>query len=294
MSYLSEIGAGDIEKWITPIQNGVTWPDSMLLAYERYKSSVQEFKEIVMASGSSNEILSIIRKSTIPAPKRGTFLKIFRRCVCLVLDTEKAKKIVKHPTETLIENYGDFFKPIDQLKDEFQALDESRLQAICALVAEYDTRGQSGYDLTDMFFTWFEENFPDWKLIGPRRAGPDAQLSKHLTGFTGECPCDFIIWDPSEQLKAIGFARYDSTRGGAQADDRTGGNANKVDKMKSFYEMHHRGARVVFLADGPGLNHGDIWRENCDLDDSWGGRVRVTTLKLCNTRITREWLSASL
>ena len=53
--------------------------------------------------------------------------------------------------------------------------------------------------------------------------------------FKGSFPCDFVIkrFGDAEVL-AVGFARYDSTRGGAQSDDRTGGNANKVEKAKTF------------------------------------------------------------
>lgn len=39
-----------------------------------------------------------------------------------------------------------------------------------------------------------------------------------------------------------------------------------------------------------GLRHRETWEEACALDGRWGGRVRVVTLKLSETRITPEWL----
>ena len=48
--------------------------------------------------------------------------------------------------------------------------------------------------------------------------------------------------------------------------------------------------RIVFLADGPGLAHKDTWDEAVKLDGSWDGRVRVTTLKLADHRLTVDWL----
>ena len=38
--------------------------------------------------------------------------------------------------------------------------------------------------------------------------------------------------------------------------------------------------------------HGDTWKEACDLDGQWNGRVRVTTLKLAEKRISPQWLES--
>lgn len=91
-------------------------------------------------------------------------------------------------------------------------------------------------------------------------------------------------------MLAVGFARYDATRGGAQSDDRTGGNWAKVEKARQFCSKTGRAFRILFLADGPGLSHNDTWKEACDIDGEWNGNVRVATLKLAQMRVTREWL----
>lgn len=49
------------------------------------------------------------------------------------------------------------------------------------------------------------------------------------------------------RLLAVGFARYDSTRGGAQSDDRTGGNSNKVDKIKRYCEKSNKKLKIIFF-----------------------------------------------
>ena len=56
---------------------------------------------------------------------------------------------------------------------------------------------------------------------------------------------------PTHTPEAVGFARYDSTRGGAQSDDRTGGNTSKVYAIRDFCNDAQREIRVIFLADGP-------------------------------------------
>jgi hypothetical protein len=128
-------------------------------------------------------------------------------------------------------------------------------------------------------------------ISGPRGAGRDIELNTIFPDFEGQYPCDFVIRkaDTSEVL-AVGFARYDSTRGGAQSDDRTGGNSYKVAKAKEYCDKTGDIIRLVFLADGPGLAHNDTWFESCELDGAWNGNVRVTTLKLADDRITHEWL----
>lgn len=221
-----------------------------------------------------------------------SLLKMFRRCVSPILDTETTKKIEKVSTLSLVENYGTTFKSIDVLKKQFSNITSETKGALAALIGEYDTRGQLGYDLTARFFDWFSARFKDdMTIAGPRGAGRDIELKTIFTKFEGQCPCDFVIRKAvSEEVLAIGFARYDSTRGGAQSDDRTGGNSDKVAKVKEYCTAKRDRLRVIFLADGPGLAHKDTWSEACKLDGLWEGNVRVTTLKLADVRITRDWL----
>lgn len=289
MSYLSTIK--DPYAVITPIENGLTFPEKMDFMLEKYENDIRLFKKIVDLSSSSNELLHKIRSGTYDKDTRMTFLKIFRRCVSLVCDTEATKKIKKIKTEALIENYGHTFKPIGILQDNFKALSRDGIAALAMLVGEYDDRGKLGYILTDLLFSWIEKNLPEYRLSGPRGAGKDIELSSVFKDFKGNYPCDFIIKD-NEKVLAIGFARYDSTRGGAQSDDRTGGNEAKVYKAMEYASSSGKNFKIIFIADGPGLCHVDTWESACQLDDSWDGRVRVSTLKLLHKRITKEWLTS--
>lgn len=284
----------DVSKIITPIDSALRFPEVLDVLFEKYKGPIEVFCQLIKESNSSGEVLSRIRNPARDAEERMALLKMYRRCVSPVLDTEATKKIKKVSTESLIEIYGMTFKPIGKLKEQFENLSPEARFALAALIGEYDTRGQSGYELTGLFFDWFEEHFKGvFTIEGPRGAGRDIELSSIYPEFKSDFPCDFVIRRVSDnEVTAIGFARYDSTRGGAQSDDRTGGNSNKVEKAKAFDKVTPTKLKMIFLSDGPGLMHGDTWKEACVLDGDWDGRVRVTTLKLAPKRITADWLES--
>ncbi|MBF8755486.1 hypothetical protein [Pseudomonas guariconensis] len=275
---------------ITAIDLAARFPEVLGNSQSRYQSDISLFKQLANEASSTSDLLARIRTSEFNATQRMTLLKIFRRCVSPIIDTEMAKKI-RVPTSTLVDNYGDTFKPIETIRDQFNAFTPLEEAALAALVGEYDTRGQLGYKLTDRFFSWFENTFHGgFTIEGPRGAGRDIELSSIFQNFDGDYPCDFVIKDTSGHVCAVGFARYDSTRGGAQSDDRTGGNSDKVAKAIAFCQEFGHQFRLIFLADGPGLAHRDTWYEACKLDGAWNGAVRVTTLKTAPERVTSEWL----
>lgn len=282
----------DLSKIITPIDSTIRFPEVLDLLIEKYDSAIDVFCQLIRDSETSAEVLEKIRTTQRDADERMALLKMYRRCVSPVLDTETTKKIRKISTASLVEAYGDTFKPINKLKSQFSDLPQEYKYALAALVGEYDTRGQLGYQLTGAFFDWFEDHFSGkYTIEGPRGAGRDIELSELYPDFKGSYPCDFVVRRNSDQeVLAVGFARYDSTRGGAQSDDRTGGNANKVEKAKAFDQVTPTRLKLIFLSDGPGLMHSDTWEEACVLDGQWDGRVRVVTLKLAAARITPDWL----
>jgi len=78
-------------------------------------------------------------------------------------------------------------------------------------------------------FELLRSKFPEFDILGPKRAGRDIILGEVFEDYPKpDRPADFIIKE-HENILAVGFARYDSDRGGAQEDDRTGGynNASK-------------------------------------------------------------------
>ncbi|MEO0344109.1 MAG: hypothetical protein AAF198_11800 [Pseudomonadota bacterium] len=281
----------DPDSVITPIDSAIRFPEILSDLHDKYHDDIALFREMIATSDSSGELLARIRSRDIQSQTRMSLLKMFRRCVAPVLDTEKTKKITVVSTDSLVANYGATFKPISKLKSQFEDPGDETLSALAALIGEYDTRGQQGYQLTETFFDWFDAAFDgQMKIDGPRRAGRDIELSAIFPDFEGNYPCDFIISSASGDVVCVGFARYDSTRGGAQSDDRTGGNAYKVAKAQEFYRNSGRKFRLLFVSDGPGLTHRDTWAEACQLDDAWDGNVRVATLKLAPERVTQCWL----
>lgn len=277
---------------ITPIDASIRFPEILASCKIKYAADIANFKALIAASNSCDDLLREIRSNRFTADQRMSLLKMFRRAVSPVLDTEMAKKIKTVTTESLIASLGHTFKPIATLKQQFASLTADQESALAALIGEYDTRGQLGYLLTGELFDWFESKFKDvFTIEGPRGAGRDVELSTIFPQFKGSYPCDFVIrTKDGNKVLAIGFARYDSTRGGGQSDDRTGGNSDKVGKAKEFFNATGEKFRIIFVSDGPGLAHKDTWAEACNLDGSWDGNVRVATLKTVDERITPDWL----
>ncbi|MEO2268718.1 hypothetical protein V1358_15520 [Pseudoalteromonas sp. YIC-656] len=278
---------------ITAIESGVTFPEFLGPRMQNYENEIGLFRELVLASHSSAQLLDRIRTPrAFNADVRMSLLKLFRRCVSTVCDTEATKKIMKIPTQVFVDNYGSTFKDIGLLQSQFANLSYEHALSLAALLGEYDSRGEQGYILTDNFFDWVETNFGGAIAIeGPRGAGKDIQLSSVFPQFVGDYPCDFVLrCSESGRVLAVGFARYDSTRGGSQSDDRTGGNSDKVAKAVAFCEQSGEAFKLIFLSDGPGLTHNDTWQEACYLDGQWGDQVRVTTLLTAPHRLTLDWL----
>lgn len=284
----------DSHSIVTAIPSSETFPDFLEGRVEKYEEQLEEFIRLLNKSESSAQLLEKIRTPRLYTPKvRMTFLKIFRRCVCTVADTEATKKL-KTPNSVFVENYGHLFKDIDVLKEQFNNINEKEKYALISLIGEYDNRGQQGYILTRLFFEWFENNFEElYTIEGPRGAGLDPQLSVYFPEFEGDFPCDFVIKRlENDEVVAVGLARYDSTRGGAQSDDRTGGNSDKVFKAKQFRKDTGHKFKLIFVSDGPGLTHRDTWEEAVRLDEAWENNVRVVTLKTAQNRITHKWLES--
>ncbi len=129
MSFLRTIQ--DRYSVITPIEHGVLFPMKAHLLSDKYRESVNLFRQLVMASNSSAELLGKIRDSGYDPKTRMSLLKLFRRCVSQIADTETTKKIRKHPTAELVKIYGDYFKSIETLHEEFRDLTQEEEQKKC-------------------------------------------------------------------------------------------------------------------------------------------------------------------
>lgn len=129
-------------------------------------------------------------------------------------------------------------------------------------------------------------------MHGPERAGKDILLGKIFPKYPKpDRPVDFTIRDPgTNEVLAVGLARYDSDRGGAQEDDRTGGYRDCASEILAYAKKHHLRTKVIFINDGPGLLLGSMWNDYASLERTGKGRVLVSTLRMVPERLTRTWL----
>lgn len=190
----------------------------------------------------------------------------------------------------ILRDFSAAFRPIDHVTAAFD-LRPVPDEALCAVLWEYKDRGKKGYDLTELFFDLMQEQHPELTVTGPRRAGRDIRLGEILEAYTKlDRPIDFLI-HKGDRLLAVGLARYDSDRGGAQEDDRIGQYREVADEFFKYADNNGmEGARMLFINDGPGLLLGSMWEDYSRLEDFWEGRAMVATVKMLETRLTREWL----
>jgi hypothetical protein len=249
------------EKYITFIE-GEYFPDYLEAAQVLYTEIIDYFEQIVESSDSSANLLRTIMNES--NPKRTQLLRIFRKYISPDTSVEMLK--TKKNTEKIINNFGFKFRGIDLVKDRLKTRDITD-KALIATLYEYNDRGQKGYDLTELFFTWFENKFSDsLKIIGPKRAGKDVNLMDHLPNFLLKTPADFLIFDKSNQPIAVGFARYDTDRGGAQEDDRIKGNRDNATELMNYCKDNSP-LKIIYLNDGPGLLLGSMWDDYSSLEE---------------------------
>lgn len=260
--------------------DGEFYPDYLKVAKSVYHHIYEIFKSYCTTANSSAELLKEISKITDST--RIQLLRMFRLFISPDTSVEMLKK--KSSIPKIIDDFGSRFRPIDVVREKLseRAVEDETLYAI---LYEYKDRGQKGYDLTEKFFEWFEKKYKStYHIEGPVRAGGDVILNKRLSGYDKNTPADFFITDKTGKPVVIGFARYDSDRGGAQEDDRTSGNQDKITELKAWCEKTKKNIQIVFLNDGPGLLLGSMWDDYCNIEESWPGHVTVLTLKMLDDR----------
>jgi hypothetical protein len=273
--------------WIT-VYEAAFYPDRLDAAVVRYEPILARFKELVESADCSADLLRLIMDE--PRALRVDLLKVFARYVSPTTKTELLKK--KANTEQVIANLGKGFRSLGEVAAKLRSRPDVD-EALIAVLDEHSNRGQSGYRLTEDFFRWFEAEFSDegWSIHGPRAAGRDINLPDILDGFEKRMPIDFAIRDPADSLRVIGFARYDTDRGGSQEDDRIGGNAEKLTEIARFNGALDLPVKVLYLNDGLGLTLGSMWRDYSALEAIGKGEALVTTLKMAQAgRVSLTWL----
>lgn len=277
----------DGANWIT-LATGEYYPDILKDACELYKPVLVLFGQLLKTSESSTRLFLQIAEQT-DGWMRIQLARVFRKYVSPETPVEMLKK--KTQAEQICQEFGKGFRPIQKVQAAF-ATRPIPDEALCAVLWEYKDRGKKGYDLTERFFSLFRSSFPDLVIKGPERAGRDILMGEVFDKYPNPGqPVDFVIFDKTgNKVLAIGLARYDSDRGGAQEDDRTGGYNNCATEILNYAMKRRLRTKVIFINDGPGLLLGSMWDDYAKLENSRPGKILVATLRMVSERITREWL----
>jgi len=277
----------DARNWIT-LASGEYYPDILKDACELYKPVLVLFGQLLKSSESSNRLFLQIAEQT-DGWMRVQLARVFRKYVSPETPVEMLKQ--KSKAQKICDEFGKGFRPIQKVQAAFLSRPLPD-EALCAVLWEYKDRGKKGYDLTERFFSLFRSTFPDLQITGPERAGKDVLLGQVFENYPKpDRPVDFVIYgDNKKDVLAIGLARYDSDRGGAQEDDRTGGYQNCVDEILTYAKKRGLRTKVIFINDGPGLLLGSMWNDYAHLERSRPGKILVATLRMIPERVTHEWL----
>jgi hypothetical protein len=270
--------------WITLI-TGEFYPDILVDACNLYWPVLELFGQLLRSSESSNRLF--IQTTEITQTwMRVQLARVFRKYVSPNTPVEMLKKKTK--AQWICDEFGKGFRPIVEVQKAFMSRPMPD-EALCAVLWEYKDRGQKGYDLTERMFELLRSQFPDFDISGPERAGSDILLGEIFEDYTKpDRPADFII-TKNDEILAVGFARYDSDRGGAQEDDRTGGYSHAAREILEYSAKTNLKTKVIFVNDGPGLLLGSMWNDYSYLEES-SDNVMVVTLRMIAERITKEWL----
>ncbi|HMU41425.1 MAG TPA: hypothetical protein PKE31_20620 [Pseudomonadota bacterium] len=271
--------------WVT-LSTGEYYPDILPSACELYKPVLVMFGGLLQRAHSSTKLLELISEIREPA-MRIQVARVFRRYVCPEIPVEMLKK--KSAASAICARFGDKFRNITTVHARFA---ERPLpdEALCALLWEYRERGKKGYDLTEQLFAILRKHFPQLVLQGPERAGRDILLGSVFEHYPkSDRPVDFLICQNNRVL-AVGLARYDSDRGGAQEDDRLGQYREFAQEFLAYTRSKGMETKLIFINDGPGLLLGSMWKDYADLEDLSADRIRVLTLRMISERLSLNWL----
>jgi hypothetical protein len=273
--------------WIT-LATGDFYPDILEDAVALYEPVLVMFKKLLLTSESSTRLFMQIAEVKQPW-MRIQLCRVFRKYVSPTTPVEMLKKKTK--AKEICEQFGHTFRPIQQVQAAFMSRPLPD-EALCAVLWEYKSRGQKGYDLTERFFELFRAYFPELHISGPERAGQDIRLGTVFDDYPKpNRPVDFVIYSEDRKtILAIGLARYDSDRGGAQEDDRIGGYRNCANEILMYAHDSGLDVKVIFVNDGPGLLLGSMWYDYATLEQSWPGKIMVLTLRMVPERLKRDWL----
>ena len=274
--------------WIT-LASGEYYPDILPLACELYKPVLVTFDSLLKRAPTSQDLFLAIQDSP-EQWMRIQLARVFKKYVSPETPVEMLK--VRSRAQTIILQFGAGFRNIVEVQQGFSTRPMPD-EALCAVLWEYKDRGKKGYDLTEALFNLLRKQLPHLRIIGPERAGKDVRMGAIFPDYPKpDRPVDFVAF-AKKQVVAVGLARYDGDRGGAQEDDRTGQYREVAQELIGFFDrkkLPH--AKVIFANDGPGLLLGTMWNDYAHIEALWPNRVKVVTLRMVQGRITKKWLES--
>jgi len=274
------------------LSTGEYYPDILVDACRLYSPVLETFSELLHHSESTNALF--MNLSTVPNQwMRVQLCRVFRKYASPETPVEMLKKSTK--ARQICQEFGEGFRPIHIVQEKFDSRPFPD-EALCAVLWEYKDRGKKGYDLTEKFFDLIQVKFPDMEIWGPRRSGSDIQAVSLWSDYANiSRPLDFVISSSDRKtIYAVGLARYDGDRGGAQEDDRTGGYKNCSDEILNYVHSHGLKTKVIFLNDGPGLLLGSMWEDYSRIEERYPDEVKVLTLRMVDERLTESWLKGEI
>ena len=276
----------EAEAWIT-LANGDYYPDILPAAARLYGPVLAQFGQLLRESHSSTNLFISISE-TPNQWMRTQICRVFKKYVSPQTPVEMLKR--KTAAVEICDHFGDRFRNIVEVQQRF-ADRPMPDEALCAVLWEYKDRGKKGYDLTERLFNVLSTQHGELTIEGPKRAGKDVLLGNVFDHYPKpDRPVDFVIRH-GETVLAVGLARYDSDRGGAQEDDRTGQYREVLQEILDYANEHGMpNLKVIFVNDGPGLLLGSMWADYAHIEEQMPGRVKVATLRMVPDRITAEWL----
>ena len=272
--------------WIT-LATGEYYPDILEDACQLYTPVLELFKQIIKRSESSERLF--LKISEVPQSwMRIQLCRVFKKYVSPSTPVEMLKKKTK--AQWICDEFGKRFRHIVEVQKAFFSRPMPD-EALCALLWEYKDRGKKGYDLTERMFELLRSRFTELDISGPERAGRDILLGEVFHDYPKpDRPADFMIKD-GDKVLAIGFARYDGDRGGAQEDDRTSGYTNVAKEFLAYANSKGLRTKVIFINDGPGLLLGSMWNDYSYIEEI-SKDIIVVTLRMISGRITLKWLKS--
>ena len=273
--------------WIT-LASGEYYPDVLEDAKELYKPVLVTFKDLVKKAASSEELLLEI-SSVSQTWMRIQLCRVFRKYVSPNTPVEMLKQ--KRKAQQICDQFGYQFRKISEVHQAALSRPDGD-EALCAVLWEYKDRGQSGYNLTERAFSMLRSHLPEFTVEGPERAGRDIIMGTEFPNYPKpDRPVDLLVRNASGTVVAIGLARYDGDRGGAQEDDRTGQYREVAMEILNYFDDPSAlPVKVLFINDGPGLLLGSMWNDYAYLEQMVPGRIMVATLRMLQERISPEWL----